>query len=99
MQGVFNSRPPCPRYSFIWDVDVVIRYLHSMGSAEELSLKNLSLKLVALLALSSANRSSDLHALDLKFRHFTSEGVVFTLPTLTKNQKIGTPKGVVLLQV
>ena len=92
MQGVFNSRPPCPRYSFTWDVDVVISYLRSMGPTEQLSLKDASLKLVTLMALSSANRSSDLHALDLEFRHFTPEGVVFVLPTLTKTRRSGPQK-------
>ena len=92
MQGVFNSRPPCPKYSTTWNVDVVINYLQSLGPSELLSLKDLSLKLVVLMALTSANRSSDLHALDLKFRRYTPEGVIFTLPTLTKTRRSGPPK-------
>ena len=92
MQGVFNSRPPCPKYSTTWNVDVVINYLHSLGPSEHLSLKNLSLKLVVLMALTSANRSSDLHALDLNFRRYTPEGVNFVLPTLTKTGRSGPPK-------
>lgn len=92
MQGVFNSRPPCPKYSTTWNVDVVINYLHSLGPSDHLSLKNLSLKLAVLMALTSANRSSDLHALDLKFRRYTPEGVIFILPTLTKTRRSGPPK-------
>ena len=92
MQGVFNSRPPCPKYSTTWNVDAVVNYLHSLGPSENLSLKSLSLKLVVLMALASANRSSDLHALDLNFRRYTPEGVIFILPTLTKTRRSGPPK-------
>ena len=91
MQGVFSSCPPCPKYSITWNVDAVINYLHSLGPSENLSLKSLSLKLVVLMALASANKSSDLHALDLNFRRYTPEGVIFILPTLTKTRS-GPPK-------
>ena len=45
-----------------------------------------------LLALSNASRSSDLHALDLRFRQFTPEGVTFRIPGLTKTRRSGPPK-------
>ena len=65
--------------------------MQSLDPSEHLSLKNLSLKLIVLMALTSANRSSDLHALDLKFHHYTLEGVIFVLPTLTKTRRSGPP--------
>ena len=43
------------------------------------------------MALVQASRSSELHALDVRFRVYRLDGVVFTLPTLTKNRKAGTP--------
>lgn len=52
----------------------------------------LSLKHVVLMAIASANRSSDLQALDLRFRRYTPEGVVFVLPTLTNTWQSGSPK-------
>ena len=42
-----------------------------------------------LLALTSAERSSELAAHDLRFRRFYSEGVVFNLPCLTKSIRSG----------
>ena len=42
-----------------------------------------------LLALTAADRSSELAALDLRFRRFYPEGVVFNLPSLTKSVKVG----------
>ena len=42
IKGVYNSRPPRPRYSAIWDVDSVIRYLASLEEDNVLSLKTLA---------------------------------------------------------
>lgn len=46
-----------------------------IGKNEDLSLKDLSGKLALLMALVSANRTSELQALDLRFRVYTPEGV------------------------
>ena len=91
MQGIFNSRPPKPRYSFVCDVNTVISYMDTMPPKEKLFLKDLSAKLVMLMALCNADRSSDLIALDLNFRQYTSAGVSFTIPGLTKTRRAGQP--------
>ena len=44
-----------------------------------------------LIASSNAGRSSDLVALDLNFRQYTSGGVTFTIPGLTKTRRSGKP--------
>ena len=44
------------------------------------------------MALGNASRSSDLHALDLRFIQFTPEGVTFRLPGLTKMRRSGPPR-------
>ena len=67
MKGIYNSRPPQPRYSSSWDVAKVTGHLRGMGPNPELSLKQLILKLVILMALVEASRSSELAALDLRF--------------------------------
>ena len=91
MQGIFNSCPPKPRYSFVCNVNTVIFYMDTMPPNEKLSLKDLSAKLVILMALCNADRSSDLIALDLNFRQYTSAGVSFTIPELTKTRRAGQP--------
>ena len=91
LKGIYNSRPPQPRYTDTWNVDVVLSYLVSLGVNSQLSLKQLSQKLVILMALVQASRSSELHALDVRFRVHKPDGVVFTLPTLTKKRKVGAP--------
>lgn len=88
-RGVYNSRPPKPRYSCTWDVDLVVRHLKELGNNEVLSLKILSRKLALLMALTLASRTSELQALDLRFRYFRPEGVLFRLASLTKKRKVG----------
>ena len=64
LKGVYNSRPPLPRYSSTWDMEIVTKHILSMGNNEDLSLKQLSQKLVVLMALVQASRTSELKALD-----------------------------------
>ena len=84
LKGVQNLRPALPRYKHCWDVDTVLDYLRSLPSNKDLSLKILTHKLAALLALTSPKRSSDLKLLDLRFMRILPEGVEFKLPGLTK---------------
>ena len=80
-----------PRYVNTWDVEKVTQYLASLGPNHQLILKQLSKKLVVLLALSSAERGSELMAHDLRYRRFHPEGVSFNLPELTKGVRVGKP--------
>ena len=43
LKGMFNSRPPKPRYSHTWDITLVTKHLASLGSNRLLFLKQLSL--------------------------------------------------------
>ena len=86
LKGVYNTRPPKLRYTEMWDVDGVLNHLSSLGENSQLSLKQLSQKLAILMALVQASRSSKLQALDARFRVYRPDGVVFTLPTLTKKK-------------
>ena len=61
LRGIFNSLPPTPRYTYTWDVSTVKSYLESLGPNEQLSLKHLSRKLAFLLAITSAERGSELY--------------------------------------
>ena len=62
MLGMFHDRPPRPRYTETWDVDVVLRYLKGTGSPGDLSDRDLTLKLTMLLALTTACRGSEIRA-------------------------------------
>ena len=91
LKGVFNNRPPAPKYSSTWDVDVVLNYIKNLPDNKELSFQLLSHKLAMLMALSNADRCSDLVALDLNFRSFVGNGARFIIPGLTKTRRNGPP--------
>jgi len=60
------SRPTQSRYSIVWDVNVTLdNYFRQWKDNNELSLKELSLKTTALVALVTAQRVQSLHKLDL----------------------------------
>ena len=84
MKGISNRRPALPRYTSTWNVDTVTSHIQGMGQNNTMPIKLLSWKLVVLMALVDASRTSELAALDLKYRVFTPEGVRFTLSKLTK---------------
>ena len=47
-RGVYNSRPPQPRYTQTWDITTVLDHTARLGENRDLSLKQLSLNLVML---------------------------------------------------
>ena len=92
LKGVFNQRPPQPRYVFIWDVQTVLNHIKSeWGCVEALSDKLLTLKLVMLLALTSASRSSAIHHLDIRYKVKYNEKYVFKFHKLHKSWRYGKP--------
>ena len=84
MKGVYSMCPPEPKYFVTWDVNQVLSFLKTWAPTEKLTLKQLTLKLVTLAALTSAARSSSVHKMDLRFRQFKSNGVLFKISELTK---------------
>ena len=42
MKGIGNSRPPAPRYNFIWDIEQVLKHISSLPPNNKPSLKLLT---------------------------------------------------------
>ena len=57
MKGIFRMKPPTPRLSSTWDVKHLLKFLATLDPPSGLTLKMLSLKLAALLALTSSARA------------------------------------------
>ena len=89
LQGMLNTRPPKPKSSHIWDVECVTTHIKNRPSSEELDLKELLWKLVTLLALTNADRASDLHLMDLKYCKGLQGRVIFLLEGLNKTRQSG----------
>lgn len=83
VRGIRLVNSPKPKYSTLWDVNVVT-FLRTWPANEGLSSKQLSAKRTVLLCLVSCRRVSDVRALDLAGRVFTPAGVSFTISRRTK---------------
>ena len=91
LKGPFHERPPLPWYSSTWYVNAVLQYLKNLGPKSGLTLKQLTYKLVMLLALTRPSCSADLSSLSLARRRFCLEGVTFLPATLAKQSRQGKP--------
>jgi integrase len=94
-KGVGNRIPPKPRYCVIWDVEVVLDYLRDKCSDDsKLSIMELSEKTVALLALATASRGSELRLLDISLMAETESKIHFWFkeqPKGCRGQKLPKP--------
>lgn len=83
LRGVARQRPPTPKYSHIWNVDVVLSYIKKMTCNDKLDMMNLSIKLVGLLALASGQRVQTLAAIRTQNIKFSNDSVnIFISDTL-----------------
>ena len=57
MKGIFRLSPPRPRFNYTWDVRLLLEYLSTLEPLGSLTTKQLSFKLVSLLALTAAARA------------------------------------------
>ena len=89
MKGIFQSRPALPRYNKTWDVQTMLQYLSSMKDTKDLTLKDLSLKLVILVALTTAQRGQSLHLMDTANMVHEQNSLVFMLGSAIKQTKPG----------
>nr|CAH7750589.1 unnamed protein product [Callosobruchus chinensis] len=64
-KGVYNIRPPKPKYQSTWDPQPVLSFLKGLNPLDSLSLELLTKKLVMLLALSSGHKVQTLSKISL----------------------------------
>ncbi|XP_044165719.1 uncharacterized protein LOC122949750 [Acropora millepora] len=83
MKGVFENTPSLPRYTCTWDVSTALKFLSSLPNLEEITLKDLSHKVVMLMALLTGQRAQTLHALDISSMEMT-ENKITEVPKHTK---------------
>ena len=78
LKGVFNKRPPRPKYNSMWDVNQVLAWFESIRPSESLCLRDLTFKTTMLLALPRPCRGTDLAALDLTSKNTSRKVYFFT---------------------
>ena len=92
----YKKRPSFPKYVVTWDVGIVLRFLAGWHPASSLSLRQLTLKTVALMALTCCDRAQTLHALRSNQVSTTPRGdVEFVIYDILKTSRRGRPARVV----
>ena len=65
MMGIFEIRPVLPKYSEIWDVNVVLNYLKTYNQVDKITIKELTVKLTMLLCLTTGHRGQTIHKMNV----------------------------------
>lgn len=89
LRGVFNLRTPVSRYVEVWDVNKVLSYLKKLSPVKYLSLKDLTLKLTMLIALTNAARVQTVHLLSVNDLKKLSSKFVLYFDGLLKQSRPG----------
>ncbi|KZS19753.1 Uncharacterized protein APZ42_013720, partial [Daphnia magna] len=89
LKGCYNQNPPSPRYSNLWDPEVVLNFVKGMDANDALGLPSLSRKLATLLALATLMRTSELAAIVLNSIRVESGVAIFCLNRPRKTQMGG----------
>ena len=90
LKGVFNRLKPVPKYNNIWSVDTVLDYLSLFWPLHEINLKELALKLVMLIALTTGQRCQTLTFLDTSEQYMQKNNTCFNF-ALTEHLKQDKP--------
>ena len=91
MKGAFNKKPPKPRYTETWDVNLVLEKIVSLGPNDGLDQKMLTLKLAMLMALTTVFRTSELHKVNPALISDKGDHVICHIADLTKTKRQNKP--------
>lgn len=81
MKGLFNLRPPKPKYDVTWDPQVVLSHLETVPGND---LPSLSKKLVTILALATGQRLQTLHLIQCSNISTSPTGMKIIIPDRIK---------------
>lgn len=89
LKGAFKLRPTFPRYENIWDPQQVLKYVEKLIPLHSLDLKDLTLKLIILLALGSGQRVQTLAKIKISNIKKLENGIEISITDILKTS---TPK-------
>ena len=87
IKGVFNIRPSVPRYTFIWDTDVLLKFLKLLTPNNMLPFKELCLKLACLLTLLAGQRVHSVHKISVTHMDINLDAMLCHIPELLKTTR------------
>ena len=85
LKGIFRNHPALPRYMVTYDRDLVINFLKSLPSWDNITLKWLTLKTATILALLSGHKCQSKNSLTLAHIDLNINKVIFYIPKVIKN--------------
>ena len=83
----YNARPLKPRYTTFWPVSQLLDMLKNWYPIDTLNLRELTLKVIALIALSSSDRGQTLHLASLKNMVISDKKVDFVITDKVKSTR------------
>ena len=95
-KACFNLAPPIPKYSNMWNADVLMGYLAKQYPHSDLSLRDLGIKAAALISILSLSRQSSVAVLAPDFQVVENE-IAIPILGLEKTSRPGHLRGEVLL--
>lgn len=84
LKGIYNQRPPRPKYNTTWDPHPVLSLLENMFPLSTLSLEKLSHKLVTLLAIITAHRVQTFSKIRLSYINQFDDRIEILIPDTVK---------------
>ena len=96
LKGVARLRPPMPRYQTTWDTNTLLKMFDKWPKNENLSLSQLSYKLVSLLLLSTGQRVQTIHSIKID-NIILSSRVEILIPDRLKTSGLGRPQPTLIL--
>lgn len=97
VKAVGNFRPPKPKYSRFWDVNLVLQLFRSWGRNSLLSTYRLTLKTTVLLLLLTAQRGQTIWRLNISGLEFFPDHMSFKMRHLLKHNKPGDPLDTIIV--
>jgi len=97
MRGIFKKNPQIPKYNCTWDVLPVLNFLKSLYPLENLTLMQLTQKLVTLVALATAHRVQTLAAIKIKDINKRKDGIEVPISSCIKTTRPGSKQPVLWL--
>ena len=88
-KGSFTLKPPLPKISFVWDVQIMFEYFRSLGDNRQISDKHLSQKLLILLLLLGGQRLNSVFHFTIDRMIISSTSVTFSPEHALKHSKPG----------
>ena len=96
-QGLSKLRPPKPKYDSTWDPKIVLEHFSSEDENDKLSLKDLSIKLITLLALITAHRMQTFSLINIDNIENKNSGIEIKIPDRIKTSGINRKQPVLIL--